>query len=122
VRTSTVTNWLRYVPLVASVLTGLALLPLELEGRHVYQSSAVDLAIGLGPPILVAALPLLPLTGTKLAWLTWTATVLMLVYVLLFGLALGMFYFPTALLLLVVAGYYTWAASAPAAGHRSVPQ
>jgi hypothetical protein len=122
VRTSVLAGWLRYVPVVASVLTGLVLLPLEVEGRQVYESSAADLVIGLGPPILIAALPVLPVTGMKLAWLTWTAAALMLVYVLVFGLVLGTFYFPTALLLLLIAGYYTWAASTPTAGHRSVPR
>jgi hypothetical protein len=121
-RTSVLATWLRYVPVVASVLTGLVLLPLEVEGRQVYESSAADLAIGLGPPILIAALPAVPSTGVRLAWLTWTAAALMLAYALIFGLVLGMFYVPTALLLLLTAGYYTWAASTPAAGHRPVPR
>jgi hypothetical protein len=110
-RTSVLGSWLRYTPLVVAVLISLVLLPMEIEGRRVYESSAADLVIGLGPPILIAALPVLPLSGMKLAWLTWVAAALMLAYNFVFGLALGMFYFPAALLLLVSAVYYTWTAS-----------
>jgi len=90
---------LRLTAVGAATVTGLAVLPLLIDDR----AGATGIAIVLAPPavltLLGAAAPLLRPAAVEAA-VTWTVTVLMFAYVIVYGLGVGMFYLPTALVLL----------------------
>jgi len=93
---------LRLAAVVVTIGTNLAVLPLLIRD----QAGTVGIAIVALPPIVLAlaaaAAPLLGHTVAE-AIVTWIATSLMFAYAIVYGLGLGLYYMPVALLLLIAA-------------------
>jgi hypothetical protein len=106
---------LRLTAVGAAIVTGLAVLPLLIDD----QAGAAGIAIVIAPPavltLLGAVAPLLRPPAAEVA-VTWTVTVLMFAYVIVYGLGVGMFYLPTALVLLGAAVIGSRTAGQPATG------
>lgn len=92
---------LRLTALGVAILTSLAVLPLLIADR----TGAVGIALVAGPPVLLALIAAAaPLLGrTAEAIVTWVITVLLFAYVIVYGLGVGLFYLPVALLMFGVA-------------------
>jgi hypothetical protein len=93
---------LRLTAVAVAVGTGLALLPLLIAD----QTGTVGIALIVLPPVvltLIAAAAPLPGHSTAETIVTWIVTALMFTYVIVYGLGVGLFYIPAALMLLVVA-------------------
>jgi len=93
---------LRLVAVALAVGTGLALLPLLIAD----QTGTVGIAVVVLPPVVLtliaAAAPQLAHSAAE-AIVTWIVTVLMFAYVVVYGLGVGFYYTPAAIVLLVVA-------------------
>ena len=92
---------LRLTVLGVAILTSLVVLPLLIADR----AGAVGIALVAGPPVLLTLIAAAaPLLGRRAeAVVTWVVTVLLFAYVVVYGLGVGLFYFPAALLMLGVA-------------------
>src|SRR5690606_23061043 len=88
------------ITVAASIATGLAALPLLIDDG----GGAVGIAVVVGPPLAITALAApgerLQAAGPAIVWFS---VLLMLAYLVIFGLGLGLLYLPTALLLIAAA-------------------
>jgi hypothetical protein len=93
---------LRLAAVAVTIGTNLAVLPLLISD----QAGTVGIAIVTLPPMVLtlaaAAAPLLGRSAAE-AIVTWIVSALMFVYVIVYGLGVGLFYLPAALLVLVTA-------------------
>jgi len=93
---------LRLAAVAVAVGTSLAMLPLLIAD----QAGVVGIGVVVLPPVMLtliaAAAPLLGRSAAETV-VTWIVTALMFIYVVVYGLGVGFFYIPAALVLLAVA-------------------
>jgi hypothetical protein len=86
----------------STLVIGLAAVPELVEDRN----SLVGVAATVVPPIVIAGVAVLTLqvlTGQARLVAAWVAAALMVIFILVYGLGLGFYYWPSAMLLFATA-------------------
>jgi hypothetical protein len=91
---------LRYVTVASAFVIGLIALPLLIDDR----GGVLSIALTTAPPLVITTLAAVaPRFGRAGTVVVWLSVLLMLAYLVLFGLGLGLLYVPTLLLLVATA-------------------
>jgi hypothetical protein len=86
----------------STLVIGLSAIPTLIEDR----GGIVGILATVVPPIVIAGMAVLllqVLTGTARAVSAWVAAALMVVFILVYGLGLGFYYWPSAMLMVATA-------------------